>query len=123
MSTPTTPTGANLQLPQSTPVKTGSSTTLPYSSTQKYRIDSCSALAKEVSPYLVGPMPVQDFLDDFFPVDCLPHLDDVPAFNRGCYRRTVRVQNETLAYEPFVSPSDESFCFLTTVVCFQDCDN
>jgi len=114
---PTTPlTGANLPLP-------GSSTTLPYTTTQKYRIDSCTALAEEIRPYLVGPMPAQQFLDDFFPLGDLPGLDSVPVFTPGCYRGTVEAKKEKLAYKPFVSPPNEFFCFLTTAACFQDQDN
>jgi len=118
MQPTTPPIGATVPLPQSTPIKTGSSTTLPYTTTQKYRIDSCTALADEIKPYLVGPMPAQKFLDDFFPAGDLTDLESVPKFTPDCYRGTVEAKAEKLAYKPFVSSSNEFFCFLTAVVSF-----
>lgn len=111
MSIPTTPPQANLSLPQSTPFKTGSSTTLAYTTTQKFRIESCAALADEIKPYLVGPMPAQQFLDDFFPVDDILGLDNVPVSTPDCYSKTAEAACERDAYEPFVSPSNTFFCF------------
>jgi hypothetical protein len=116
MSTPTTPPQAKMPLLQSTPFKTGSSTTYPYTTTHKFRIERCSALADEIGPYIVGPMPAQQFLDDFFPVDDIPDLDSVPLFTPGCYDSTVEAKKEILAYKPFVSPLNSFFCFSTVVV-------
>jgi hypothetical protein len=61
-------------------------------------------MAAEVQKYLVGPMPAQQFLDDFFPVNELPgSLSRLPQFKPGRYDRTVNAQSEKKAYDPFVS--------------------
>ena len=104
--TPTTPPRTTAPLPRSTPIKVGSSTTCPFTTNQKFRVDACTAMGEEIKKYLVGPMPAQQFLDDFFPVNELSGLDKVSKFKPNCYRRTIKAQKETDSYEPFVSPSD-----------------
>jgi hypothetical protein len=102
----TTPPNATVPLPQSTPVKTTTSTTLPFTTNQKYRLESITAMAEEISKYLVGPMPAQQFLDDFFPSSNLSVDHDpseVPQFMPGCYNKTVSARAEKQAYNPFVS--------------------
>ena len=103
---PTTPLATAVPLLESTPIKIGSSTTLPFTTNQKYRVESCSAMGEEVKKYLVGPMPAQQFLDDFFPTNELQDLHNIPLFTSGCYDRTIAAQKETGAYKHFVSPSD-----------------
>ena len=109
---PDTPQGKTLPLPQSTPIKVDTSTTLPFTTTQKYRVKSYTAMAEEMAKYLVGPMPAQQFLDEFFPIDDLPGLQSVPSFARGCYRAAVMAEKETSAYKHFVSTSMTSLFFL-----------
>lgn len=104
---PTTPPRTNLPLPQSTPIKIGTSTTCPFTTNQKYRVESCTAMGEEMVKYLVGPMPAQQFLDEFFPVSKLPGLDTVPCFTQGCYDNTVKSIKEKDSYKPFVSPFNE----------------
>ena len=101
--TDATPPGTTIQLPQSTPIKTGISTTLPYTTNQKYRIDSCTEMGREMRKYLVGPMSARQFLDDFFPIKKISPLNTVPSFQPGCYDRTVSAKKEKKSYEPFVS--------------------
>jgi hypothetical protein len=103
---PTTPPATAVPPLESTPIKIGSSTTLPFTTNQKYRVESCSAMGEEVKKYLVGPMPTQQFLDDFFPTNELQDLHEIPLFTGGCYGRTIAAERETDAYKPFVSPSD-----------------
>ena len=55
-------------------------------------------MGKEIKKYLVGQMPVQEFLDDFFPVGQLSGLDDVPSFMPDCYWDTVGAKKETRSY-------------------------
>lgn len=122
-STLLNPAPTTAVLPQSTPIKTGVSTTFPFTTTQKFRIPSCTAMATEMKGYLVGPMPVQEFLDDFFPTGELPGLDAVPVFTHDCYRRTVNAKKETAAYKPFVSPFDETTLGFLTSLVLQGPDN
>ena len=100
---PVTPPSTNQPLPQSTPIKIGTSTTCPFTTNQKYRVESCTAMGEEMEKYLVRPMPIQQFLDEYFPISKLPNLDAVPLFSPGCYHDTVSTANETSSYKPFVS--------------------
>ena len=93
-------------LPRSTPIKVGSSTTCPFTTNQKFRVDACTGMGEEIKKYLVGLMPAQQFLNNFFPVNELSGLDIVPQFKRNCYRCTVRAKNETGSYDHFISPFD-----------------
>jgi hypothetical protein len=114
--TVTPPTTLPLELPQSTPIKINSATTLPFTTNQKYRIESCSTMASEMRKYLVGPMPPQQFLNDFFPLNelsCLSKKSDLPSFSPGCYHRTVIAESEKKAYNPFVSELLQC-CFIST---------
>jgi hypothetical protein len=63
---PTTPPHSLLTILDSTPVKIESSTTLPYTTNQKFRIQSHNTMGTEMRKYLVRPMPAEQFLDDFF---------------------------------------------------------
>lgn len=87
----------------STPIKSDISTTLPFTTTQRYRVESCSAMADEIRKYLIGPMPSSDFLNDFFPVCELYGLGRVPMFKPGCYDKVLIAKKEKNAYAPFVS--------------------
>jgi hypothetical protein len=118
MGSTTPPSRPTLLLPQATPIRADTSTTLPFTTNQKYRVESCTAMAEEMKRYLVGPMPVQQFLDDFFPLSKIGRLAR-SRFKPGCYSETVEVATETQAYTPFVSPilknppllSDNFRCF------------
>jgi hypothetical protein len=84
----------------STPVKVGTATRLPFTSNQKYRIPECTTMAEEMKGYLVGPMPIAHFLEDFFPKDS--SMKTPFKFKPGCYQTTVDAKTELGAYEPFV---------------------
>jgi hypothetical protein len=84
-----TPPNTILPLPQSTLIKIDSFTTLSFTTHNKYHIESCTVMAGEMEKYLVGPMPIQLFLDTFFLVEQLPHLSDIPLFKLNDYSTTV----------------------------------
>jgi hypothetical protein len=105
----TPPQGIPLPLPDVTPIKVGIATTFPFTTNQKYCIDSCTVMAAEIKGYLLSPMPADQFLNDFFSTGDLPGLDEVPISNPGCYKTTVDAGKEMSTYDPFVSPSQESF--------------
>ena len=77
---PVTPSCVASLHPQSTLIKIKSSTTCPFTTNQKYRIESHNTMGEEIKKYLVGPMPAQEFLDDFFPISKLPDLATIPQF-------------------------------------------
>ena len=100
---PITPPSITVPLPQSTLIKIDSGTMLPFTTNQKYCITSCTAMAEEMQKYLVGPMPPQEFLDIFIPLNKLSDLSSLCTFSPGCYNDAITVQSEKLAYDPFVS--------------------
>jgi hypothetical protein len=106
---PTMPSNTTSPLPesQSTLIKANSATTLPFTTNQKYRIESCTAMEGEMRKYLVGPMPPQQFLDDFFPLNELSNLSELPTFSPGCYDDAIKAKSEKTAYNLFVSACTE----------------
>jgi hypothetical protein len=107
---PTTLPGTTNPLPQSTPIKADSSTAFPFTTTRKYHIESCTAMAEKMKEYIVGP-PLQD---DFFPTNSINHYGHGVAgeFHAGCCDDMVTAGAEMQAHEPFVSLSKE-FCFIS----------
>ena len=63
-------------------------------------------MAEEMKESIVGPMPPQEFLDEFFPTDSINSYGHgvVGEFYAGCYNGAVNAGLETRAYDPFVSP-------------------
>src|ERR1700683_3340355 len=91
---PVTPSHVASLHPQSTPIQIKSSTTCPFTTNQKYHIESRNVMGEEIKKDLVGPMPVQQFLDDFFPISELPDLATIPQFEPKHYGRTIRAKKE-----------------------------
>ena len=96
-------------LPQSTPIKLGTATMLPFTTNQKFCIQAVTTMVAEIKSFLLGPMPAQAFLDDFFPIASLPGLSKIPKFTRGCFKSVLSCKTEPLVYDPFVG----HFIFLT----------
>jgi hypothetical protein len=103
---PVTPPPSCAPLLHLTPVKLEISTTCPFTTNQKFRIESRTAMGKEIKKYLVGPMPAHQFLNEFFPASELSGLDAIPQFAPNCYSRTIKSKKEMKAYQHFVSPFD-----------------
>jgi len=99
----TTQKWATIPLPQSTLIKIGTSTIYPFTTNQKFRVPTCTAMAEEIAKFIIGPMPAQEFLDDFFPIRRLQNLHVVPSFTPGCYDETLKAKCELNVYIPFVS--------------------
>jgi hypothetical protein len=74
-------------------------------------------MGEEMVKYLVGPMPIQQFLDEFFPISELPKLDKVPLISSRCYDDTVSAKKGTGSYNNFVSLWYE-FCYLSSHILF-----
>ena len=114
---PTTPPATTAPLTQSTPVKIGTATTFPFTTNQKFRSESYTKMGEEMKKYLIGPMPAQEFLDDFFPVNELPGLGSIPLFEPDCYKDAATAKRETAAYSHFVSCLDK-FPYISSQVLF-----
>jgi hypothetical protein len=88
---PITPPNAPLQLSESTPIKVNHSTTLPFTTTAKYHYESCTAMTDEMKKYIVGPMPVDQFLKEFLPKEDITDYSTRREFHAGCYDDAVQV--------------------------------
>jgi hypothetical protein len=64
------------------------SSIVPYSTNHKYYIELHITMGEEIKGFLVGPMPAQAFLDNFFPTEELLNLVTVPSFEKGCHAHT-----------------------------------
>ena len=59
-------------------------------------------MGKAMMEYILGPMPAQAFLDEFFLLNGLSNLKGA-THKQNCYIGVVRVKKEKEAYDPFVS--------------------
>jgi hypothetical protein len=86
---------------QTTPIKLGTSTLWKFTTNHKYREKEMADMGKEMKGYIVGPMPVTEFLDEFFPGIPLKN-DAAQQYEKGCFDTVVCCTGETQAYDPFV---------------------
>lgn len=89
-----------------TPIKRDSSTMMPWTTLTRYRVDTLNMMGKEMKGYFVGPMPVGEFLQEFFPTSQLPDYDPLSftsAFTADAFSDVISAGNEQSAYIPFVS--------------------
>ena len=52
---------------------------------------------------IVGPIPTQQFLDEFLPISSIPSYSRPWAFQKGCFQTTLDATDELKMYDPFVS--------------------
>ena len=81
--TPTTPPRNTSSLLQSTPIHTQSSIMDRYSPNCEAQEDTFLQLSSEMGPYFVGPLPPEEFLNQFM---CQPSGDlHLPHFREGMF--------------------------------------
>ncbi|KAG0695099.1 hypothetical protein DFH29DRAFT_1005737 [Suillus ampliporus] len=90
-----------------TPIKWDSSTLLPFTTLARCRIDTLNSMGKEMQAHVIGPMSVENFLDEFLPnpedydtSDFASHFasaSNAEAFNM------LSIRKEEDSYEPFMS--------------------
>jgi len=100
MSTP--PPSLNLPLPAGTSVHARSSTTDRYYAKHEDRHSILGCFADEMSPFFVGPIGTQVFLDCFLP---LSDPTSVPLFSIGMFSKFTELlsKKEVTSYDEFVS--------------------
>jgi hypothetical protein len=89
-----------------TPIKRDSSTMVPFTTLTRCRLDTLNMMGKEMKGYFVGPMPVEEFLQEFFPTSQIPYYDPssfTSAFAPDKFSNVISAANEVAAYKPFVS--------------------
>jgi hypothetical protein len=89
-------------VPFDMPIHRKSTTTLPFSTFSRYRHTTMNLMGDEMQPYVIGPMPVLDFLDTFLPKSEIENYTEV-AFAAGSFGNTIAASGELAAYNPFVS--------------------
>jgi hypothetical protein len=62
-------------------------------------------MGNEIRGYLVGPMPAEEFLEEFLSPTMIPDYQPLTSFSEGAFDNTVSAAQETSAYNPFVSAS------------------
>jgi hypothetical protein len=94
---------------------------MPYTSGVKYRFPGRRAKGIEMSKYIIGPMPAQEFLDTFFPKNELHNLGDIPDFDpkSKCFDGTVNTRYEPSSYDVFVSALFNKCLRTRSQVCFK----
>jgi hypothetical protein len=104
MGTPPPPDSSSLQ-PPGTPVHTRSTITGGSETKTKYenRSMTLSRLTDEMSPFFVGPITAQEFLDSFLPPP--PTGSSVPLFKKGMFNSVTQTlhEQEVKWYSVFVS--------------------
>lgn len=104
--TSTRSTAQDLQpglLVDDTPVKRSCSTMQPYTTNTRCRDTTLNAMGNEIRGHLVGPMPVEQFLEEYLPPSMIPDYQPLTSFSNGAFESTLSAAHETKAYEPFVS--------------------
>jgi hypothetical protein len=109
MSTSTTPPpqAGPPAPPPSTPISTRTRTTDCHSFKFEDRTNTYRRLCNEMSPYFLGPMPPQLFLDTFFPPSDLlctasPESPRASCFKKGMFSALVNQSRELQMYNAFV---------------------
>jgi hypothetical protein len=82
-----------------TPVNTGSRTLYQFGDKDRDSVHHKRALGEEMSPYFVGPMPVNQFLSEFLPRGS---FKDMPSFTAETFENVVEKVEEKTYYKPFV---------------------
>jgi hypothetical protein len=62
----------------------------------------------EMAPLFIGPMPVDEFLNEFLPVASIPSYSEsysstFARFQKGAFQEVLKLRLEMNAYGPFVS--------------------
>ncbi|KAG2057289.1 hypothetical protein BDR06DRAFT_1005310 [Suillus hirtellus] len=104
------PTALDLLLatcPVDTPIKQNSSMVLPFTTFSQCRVDTLNSMGKEMQDFIVGPMPVKNFLNKFLPNPEDHHtLDFTSHFALASNAAVFNMQSikkEEDSYRPFVS--------------------
>ncbi|KAG1798281.1 uncharacterized protein HD556DRAFT_1440621 [Suillus plorans] len=70
------------------------------------RVKTINAMGKEMRDYFIGPMPVEEFLQEFFPSSEIPDYDPLyftSAFAAGAFSDVISIKHEERAYTPFIN--------------------
>ena len=88
---------------QTTPIKHGTSTLLKFTTNHRYWLKEMTEMGNEMSDYVVGPMPVAEFLNEFLPLRSIQTAVRAQIYTPGCFESVTTCETEPAAYEPFVS--------------------
>ncbi|KAG2738942.1 hypothetical protein P692DRAFT_20882176, partial [Suillus brevipes Sb2] len=94
--------------PNDTPIKRTCATMQPFTTNTRCRDTTINAMGNEIRGYLVGPMPAEEFLEEFLSPTTIPDYQPLTSFSEGAFDSTVSAAQETSAYNPFINTM-ESF--------------
>ena len=74
------------------------------------------SIGTELVSSIVGPMPVQEFLDEFLPIAHIPHYSQPCQcfWKNQTFNKTVKAKDELKMYQPFVRKIHASSAILLT---------
>jgi len=89
----------------STPIKKDRLMERLFSTYTRYCHPTVHNISHNMKSFVVGPMPVRDFLDDFIPLSCIPDYASTAHQFQVCHSfdAVVDAMNELGMYRPFVS--------------------
>jgi hypothetical protein len=85
-----------------TPIKQESSMLLPFTTLSRCQVDTLNSMGKEMQDYIIGPMPVKDFINKFLPN---PGDNDISGFTSASESDVFNlrsIQREQDVYQPFM---------------------
>lgn len=88
----------------STPIKNRTSLQALFSTFTRFRHPTLNVLGREMTRFVTGPMPVDEFLSTFLPTARIPqYRSTTTQFRKGRFNQMLQVRSELDAYTPFVS--------------------
>ena len=87
----------------STPFKPRNPIERLFSTYTCFRHPLLTSIGDDLVDSIIGPMPTQQFLDDFLPISCIPGYSRPRTFRKGCFQTTLDAPDELKMYDPFVS--------------------
>ena len=88
----------------STPIKSKSHTKRLFSTYTRFCDPLLMSIGQDLGKSMVGPMPVQQFLNAFLPISRIPGYHRLPRqFKKGTFQRTIDTTDKLKMYGPFVS--------------------
>jgi hypothetical protein len=97
-----TPPSSSLPVP-GTPLKTDGRTMDQYESQYQHRSSTLQRLSYDMSRYFVGPVPPEEFLDEFLPLTSHPPAPEDHIFTKNMFSALKKVGTEAVMYHGLVT--------------------
>ena len=91
-----------LVLNQTMLIKHGTLTIFKFTTNHKYWQKEMTDMGNKMRDDIIEPMPITEFLDEFFPKQPIDTTFKDPPFKKGCFEKVISGSSEPQAYKPFV---------------------